>query len=202
MTRNAGADLTDDRSNLSRDVGVNVRARRTALGLSVAELARQSGVSGPFLSQLETGRCSISIPTLYRVAEALNTTPNELLPQAPGSVLVTRAGHGPMIEATESEHPQRPRLLTRRGPGVALEAFHYRIEAAEDEQQWYQHRGEDFVHVIAGAILVEFQDGRTVELATGDSLHHDGDVPHRWKLLGEGPAEAVIVVTIPPGAQR
>lgn len=186
-----------DRDDLARDVGATVRARRTEAGLSVAELARRTGVSGPFISQLETGRSSLSIPTLYRIAEALGVTPNALLPGAPGEQLVTRAGHGRVIPATATASPQQPQLITRTGEGVALEGYHYVIHPDDDEQQWYQHRGEDVVYVIAGSIVVEFDDGREVELGAGDALHHDGEVAHRWRLVGDTPAEAVIVLTVP-----
>jgi transcriptional regulator with XRE-family HTH domain len=187
-----------DPVDLTREVGLNVRSQRTAAGLSIAELARRAGVSGPFISQLEAGRSSLSIPTLYRIADALGLSPNGLLP-ALREDLVTRAGHGPVLQATTTEHPQEPRLLTRRGADVALEGFHYRIDPSHDAQHWYQHRGEDLVYVIAGCIAVEFADGREVELGAGDSLHHDGEVSHRWRLVGEQAAEALIVLTVPPG---
>jgi transcriptional regulator with XRE-family HTH domain len=182
--------------DLTREVGLSVRARRTAVGLSIAELARRAGVSGPFISQLEAGRSSLSIPTLYRIADALGTSPNGLLPVLKED-LVTRAGHGPVLPATQTDHPQEPRLLTRRGPDVALEGFHYLIDAGQDAQQWYRHRGEDLVFVIAGSIVVEFEDGREVELAAGDSLHHQGEISHRWRLAGQEPAEALVVITVP-----
>jgi transcriptional regulator with XRE-family HTH domain len=189
-----GADARDD---LAKDVGATVRTRRLEVGLSIAELARRTGVSGPFISQLEAGRSSLSIPTLYRIAEALGVAPNALLPGATTQQLVTRAGHGMVIPATATSSPQEPRLITRTGPGVALEGYHYVIDPSDDEQQWYQHRGEDVVYVVAGTIVVEFDDGREEQLGAGDALHHDGEVRHRWRLVGDTPAEAIIVLTVP-----
>ncbi|MFI7588691.1 helix-turn-helix domain-containing protein [Spongisporangium articulatum] len=188
------------KGDLARDVGGLVRARRLEAGLSVAELARRTGVSGPFISQLEAGRSSLSIPTLYRIADALDVSPNALLPGAGADrpdQLVTRAGHGTVLAATESPSPQQPRLITRTGPGVALEGYVYLIHPTDDEQQWWRHPGEDLVHVTRGRIVIEFEDGREVELGPGDSLHHDGDVAHRWRLVGDDDAEAVTVVTRP-----
>jgi transcriptional regulator with XRE-family HTH domain len=185
------------RDDLARDVGATVRARRTEVGLSVAELARRTGVSGPFISQLEAGRSSLSIPTLYRIAEALEVTPNALLPGGSSEQLVTRAGHGRVIPATSTPSPQQPRQITRTGAGVALEGYHYVIHPSDDEQQWYQHRGEDVVYVVSGTIVVEFDDGREEQLGAGDALHHDGEVRHRWRLVGDTPAEAIIVLTVP-----
>lgn len=51
-------------SELHDHVGREVKRRRLAAGMSIAELAQRADVSAPFVSQLETGRTSMSIPTL------------------------------------------------------------------------------------------------------------------------------------------
>jgi transcriptional regulator with XRE-family HTH domain len=179
-------------------VGAEVRSRRLAAGLSVAEVARRADVSAPFISQLETGRTSMSIPTLYRIATALGCTPNALLGGAtPAGSHLTRAGDGIRLSATDGTHSQRPRLISRTGPGVLLQAYHYVINPGDDPQEWYEHDGEDIVYVVRGSLDIEFGDGSRVALDAGDSLHHDGTTPHRWILRGDDEAEAVIVVGDP-----
>lgn len=175
-------------------VGAAVRTRRTAAGLSVAELARRAGVSGPFVSQLEGGRSSVSIPVLYRLASALGCAANDLLPLTGEVRRTTRAGGGPRYRVSEEDDegppPQRSRLLTRTGEGVLLEAHHYVIDPGDAEQDWFSQSGEVFVHVLRGALTVEFADGTSTDLDAGDSLHHEGEVPHRW-VLRAGPGGAV-----------
>lgn len=56
---------------LQRALGQVIRDRRKALGLTLAELARRTGVSLGYLSQIELGKNSASIETLYRVALGL-----------------------------------------------------------------------------------------------------------------------------------
>jgi transcriptional regulator with XRE-family HTH domain len=175
-------------------VAVEVRARRTALQMSIAELARRAGVSAAFISQVEAGRSSVSIPTLYRVATALGCTANTLLGNSDPRPHVTRAGAGPRLTAGSGEHSQLPRLLSRTGDDVRLESYHYVIEPGDDDQEWFQHTGEDFVYVITGSIAIEFDDGSTIELSAGDSLHHLGTIGHRWVLRGGTPAEVLCVV--------
>jgi len=179
-------------------VGAAVRARRTAAGLSVAELARRAEVSGPFVSQLEGGRSSVSIPVLYRLASALGCAANDLLPPVRGPRLATRSGEGPRYRVSDDDGgrpPQRSRLLTRTGEGVLLEAHHYVVDPGDAEQGWFAQPGEVFVHVLRGALAVEFSDGSSTELGAGDSLHHEGEVPHRWVLRGDETVEALAVVT-------
>jgi transcriptional regulator with XRE-family HTH domain len=178
-------------------VGQEVRARRVAARLSIAELARRAEVSAPFISQLEAGRTSMSIATLYRVAAALGCTANSLLGASGTRPHVVRAGSGPRLAASGGEHAQQPRLLSRTGGDVLLEAYHYVMSAADDEQEWFQHAGEDFVYVVSGAVVIEFGDGSETMLAAGDSLHHDGTVPHRWVLRDGDPAEVLAVIGSP-----
>lgn len=81
-----------------------------------------------------------------------------------------------------------------------LEAYHYVIEPDDDEQEWFQHEGEDFVYVIHGTISIVFDDGTETSLSAGDSLHHIGMVGHRWILRDGEPAEVICIVGAPPRA--
>jgi transcriptional regulator with XRE-family HTH domain len=190
-------------ADLRDHVACEVRNRRQAAGLSIAEVARRADVSAPFISQLEAGRTSMSIPTLYRVAAALGCRPNALLGgETKPHTHLTRAGEGVRLPASDSAHSQQPRLLSRTGDDVLLQAYHYAIHPDDDEQEWFEHAGEDVVYVVRGSIVIEFADRESVVLGPGDALHHDGTMPHRWVLHGDEPAEVVIVVGDPTSASR
>jgi transcriptional regulator with XRE-family HTH domain len=188
--------LGDDHRDVdpTEHLGEEISERRQNAGMSIAELARRSDVSAAFISQVESGRSSMSIPTLYRVATALDCTASALLGRSAPHTYVTRAGAGPQLAASTGEHAQSTRLLTRTGEDVLLESYHYVIDPSDDEQEWFHHSGEDFVYVIGGGIIVEFDDGSSVDLAAGDSLHHDGAIGHRWVLATAEPAEVLCVV--------
>ncbi len=66
-------------------LGASVRARRSALGLTLRALGEKAGVSERFLVQLEGGSGNISVARLLDVAEALGTSPASLLSQAEGA---------------------------------------------------------------------------------------------------------------------
>lgn len=175
-------------------LGSEIHSRRQAADLSIAELARRAGVSAAFISQVEAGQSSMSIPTLYRVAAVFGCTANALLGDSAPHTYVTRAGNGPQFAASSGDRAQSTRLLTRTGHEVLLESYHYVIDPSDDEQEWFHHGGEDFVYVIDGRITVEFDDGSSVQLGPGDSLHHQGSVGHRWMLDGDAPAEVLCIV--------
>ena len=165
--------------------------------MSIAELARRAEVSAPFISQLESGQTLLSLPTLYRVAGALGCSANALLGPSEPRPHVTRSGSGTRLRASGGRRAQRPRLLSRTGPDVLMEAYHYEMRPEDDVQDWFQHDGEDFVYVVSGSVVVEFEDGTTVELAARDSLHHEGVVAHRWRLRQPEPAEVLLTMAVP-----
>ncbi len=56
---------------LREQIGTAIRERRKALGLTLAEMAKRTDVSLGYLSQIELGKNSASIETLYRIALGL-----------------------------------------------------------------------------------------------------------------------------------
>lgn len=60
-------------------VGRNVRTMRQARGMTQEQLAEESGFSQQYISDLERGRRNPTIVSLYELAQALKSTPIELL---------------------------------------------------------------------------------------------------------------------------
>lgn len=73
--------------SIVRRVGSRVRARRHSLGLTAKELARRSGLSPRFVSQLEGGTANIAIGRLASVALALEVSVASLVEADPAGVI-------------------------------------------------------------------------------------------------------------------
>lgn len=56
---------------LREQLGAVIRERRKAMGLTLAEMAKRTSISLGYLSQIELGKNSASIETLYRIALGL-----------------------------------------------------------------------------------------------------------------------------------
>lgn len=63
---------------LRESLGAAIRERRKALGLTLAQMAQRTGVSLGYLSQIELGKNSASIETLYRISLGLGMRIAEL----------------------------------------------------------------------------------------------------------------------------
>ncbi len=60
-------------------LGDRLRARRTGLGMTLAEVAEKAGLSIPYVSNLERGRGNPTIDALRAIAVALDVSVSDLL---------------------------------------------------------------------------------------------------------------------------
>ena len=154
-------------------VGAAVRRRRRALELTLAVVAERSGLSVPFLSQVENERARPSRPSLERIADALRTTAVDLLAAAdPACSVDVLRSDGEVVAPGQA----RVRPLVRG---------HHQLHAMEfigdhDEGREFQHRNDELLYVVEGAIEVE-AEGRAHRLGRGDTLYLSGGVRHRWR---------------------
>ena len=72
-----------DRQRL-RALGANIRERRTAGELTLEDLANEAGLSVTYLGQTERGQRNPSVLVLWRIADALGITLDQLAASDPG----------------------------------------------------------------------------------------------------------------------
>lgn len=82
----SAADPSPERAALP-DVGEQIRDRRQSLGMSVRELARRLTLSPSLISQIERGKATPSVATLYAITTELKMSLDELFSeQSPTAV--------------------------------------------------------------------------------------------------------------------
>ncbi|MEU9705887.1 XRE family transcriptional regulator [Streptomyces sp. NPDC047981] len=173
----------DDKESLR--VGAAVKKRRRALKLTLAVVASRSGLSVPFLSQIENERARPSKRSLELVAGALETSAGELLAAAEAARTVD------VVRAEEHAHamPEGVRSLVRgRQQLHALE-----FTGERDAGREFQHRNDELLFVADGAAEVE-AEGRAYRLERGDTLYLSGGVRHRWRATEPGTRLLVVAV--------
>lgn len=65
------------------DFGANLRAYREEAGLTQEELGAIAGIQMADISRLESGLRDARLTTVFRLAQALNITPGQLLDERP-----------------------------------------------------------------------------------------------------------------------
>jgi DNA-binding transcriptional MerR regulator/uncharacterized cupin superfamily protein len=172
--------------------GQRFRRLRARRGLSLAQVARATGVSVGFLSSLERGQMHSSVATLRRIAKFYRTNILSLF---------ETAGENPRLVRPE----QRKILETNAGVrmellawgNTAMEPHLFRVRPRGGSGESYAHEGEEFLHVLRGAFEIWLGDNEHYRLKTGDSLYFESSTPHRWR--NPGSAETWLLwVNTPP----
>jgi transcriptional regulator with XRE-family HTH domain len=185
-----------------RALGAEIRRRRRDLGLTIVQLAEQAQISHPFLSQLERGLARPSMMTLARLADALGTTQVELMIAADSPAAA--AGKSAPIRVIRSHDGlQLPRGIARPGSaeGSTRLLVHGRaafypqefIEVHTDFGPYFGHDEDEWVYVVAGAIVADLGDHGQARLTEGDSLYYTGGTPHRWRVVDCSSARLIVV---------
>ena len=184
---------TPPRPNTLSELGQRLRALRTERQWSLMEVAEKSGLSVSFLSAVERGQSSISVASLFKLADAYGTT-------VPGLSPDYQSHHRSVL------HPrERPRYVAGRGlvviedliarPG-ALEAQRIEIQPDGGSEEGYTHPGEEFVYVLAGQLTFWIDESEHYELQAGDSLYFRSTRLHRWWNDGNTPT-TVLWINVP-----
>jgi len=159
--------------------GQRFRRLRTRRGLSLAQVARATGVSVGFLSALERGQMRSSIATLRRIARFYRTNILSLFETAGDNPRLVRPNQRKVLETTPDV---RMELLA--WGNTVMEPHLFRIKPGGGSGESYSHEGEEFLHVLRGQFDISLDGKEHYHLKPGDSLYFESSTPHRWKNPG------------------
>jgi DNA-binding transcriptional MerR regulator/quercetin dioxygenase-like cupin family protein len=167
------------RAERSLHPGQRFRRLRTRRGLSLAQVARATGVSVGFLSALERGQMRSSIATLRRIARFYRTNILSLFEPASDNPRLVRPNQRKILET----NPEVRMELLAWGNTV-MEPHLFRIKPGGGSGESYSHEGEEFLHVLRGNFEIWLDGKEHYQLKPGDSLYFESSTPHRWKNPG------------------
>ncbi|MYM64752.1 helix-turn-helix domain-containing protein [Pseudomaricurvus sp. HS19] len=101
-------------------VGYILETRRNELGFDQATVARAAGLSQPVLSRLEKGSASITMDQLFLLADALKTTPSEIIKVAETNAQVFNKDNSIDLMTTKQSNSNTNALLTGAAIGAVL----------------------------------------------------------------------------------
>jgi transcriptional regulator with XRE-family HTH domain len=182
-------------------VGPRVKALREAMDLSLRDLAERSGVSAPMLSQVERAETSPTLQVAARIAAGLELRLSQLLRlDEGGSVTVVRAGHGRRGGADGHAYE----ILSPPLPGQRAEVSRHRLDGGAatggpGDPPMHEPGARETAVVESGAVTLHV-DGERHELASGDCVTFDADLPHHFE--NHGKEEAVLLAVVSAGLRR
>jgi transcriptional regulator with XRE-family HTH domain len=175
--------------------GPRIRALREAMGFSLRDLAARSGVSAPMLSQVERGETSPTLAVAVKIAAGLELTLSQLLRLDEGQhVAVSRAG----ARRRYRHGKHRIEELTPPLPGQRADVSAHTLEPGGStggaaDPPMHEPGSRETAVVLAGTLALVV-DGSRHELAEGDSVTFDADLPHHFENEGEGPTRFIAVI--------
>jgi transcriptional regulator with XRE-family HTH domain len=163
-------------------LGRIVHDLRSSKGFTLVELAKATGLSPSFISQLERGLTRASLHSLAVLADALGSSAAAIL----SGTAQTEPDTVSFMAATDA-----PTLANPPGTGHALVLGKRALQplllvggSREFSDDYLVHAGDEFIYVLAGRIQFELAGEGTYDLARGDSLYYGPGIKHRWRQLG------------------
>ena len=183
------------------ELGSRIRILRQRKGLTLKDLSRQCELSVSFLSQIERGLSSFSIPSLRAICQALNVSLPDLLvlSDGPGMAFladprppeITRGDNQSYINLSDTSIKYR--FLSGGFPGRQFEALIGEMSPGYHNSP-ISHEGEEFGYVLEGSVKLAVGE-EAYSLGPGDSYHIVARTPHGCETRDEGSAKVLWVQT-------
>jgi transcriptional regulator with XRE-family HTH domain len=199
QARRAKLDVNRTRAETDSDdlvaLGVAIRAARQNAGLTLSELARESGVSNSFLSLVERGLSSPSLRTLHAIGRALGVGAHALLASTDAvAISLVRQTDARAFLRDEHDGVAERMLVTGRQKMIVFEIV---APPGSDSVEHVAHEGEEFIYILEGRLEVTLAGIRRDELGRGDTLYFPATIPHGWRVLGKRRARFILAGTPP-----
>jgi transcriptional regulator with XRE-family HTH domain len=187
------ANVSTKADSVSARVAHAIKLRREQVGLTLRDLASQSGVSASMISDIERGAKSPTISTLDALAQALGL-PMSALADSTARIHVVRAAERPNFIDTKSGAKRDSFGPTL--PGSKVEFLSYTVPPRKVAGPFAAHPSGtiEHMHLAAGSIRAVF-GSEAVTLEAGDSCTCFADTAHRFDNR-EGKVEALIYIVV------
>jgi transcriptional regulator with XRE-family HTH domain len=180
---------------MSLDVGTQLKAVRSAYGLSQRELAKRAGVTNGMISLIEQNRVSPSVSSLKKVLDGI--------PMSLAEFFTLDLSAGPQVFFSRNELTDLAggdvslRLVAAKRPNRALAILHERYAPGADTgADMLSHKGEEGGVIVKGRIELTVGAATRV-LGAGDAYYFSSAVPHRFRNPGREECE-IISANSPP----
>ncbi len=195
-------------SNSVPDVASRIRSLRKEKSLSLDELALRSNVSKSMISQIEGNKTNPTLTMIWKIAQGLETTVQELLEAAEdlrgaqqsaedgstSEILFSHTKKENFNQITADRPGLHFRVLTPMTNSEDLEIYRISIQPGSGlESQPHSPGTEEYLTLIRGELEVVSGENRGV-MHTGDFIMYNADDLHSMKNIGSETAEVHLVV--------
>lgn len=183
-------------NSLEVAIGHQVREFRMKLGMTVADLGRQAGLSAGMMSKIENGVTSPSLSTLQALSRALNVPVTAFFRkfEEQRDATFIKNGQGLVIERRGTRAGHQYQLLGHSiGKSLVVEPYIVILTERSDVFPLFQHAGQEFIYLLDGEVGYRHAD-KLYHMTPGNSLFFDADAPHGPEELKKLPIRLISVI--------
>ncbi|MGJ7542372.1 helix-turn-helix domain-containing protein [Variovorax sp. LT1R16] len=170
---------------------LHLKYLRVQSGMTLEDLARDSGLTRSYLSKIERGLSTPSIESALGIAKALGVTVDRLFgEQQKEDVISIVRGNGADAGDVENHLSLVAGINSKR----VMRAFIVRPGMKQKRGRiMSHHEGEEIIFVLSGKIEM-LVGTRRETLNPGDCVQFDSTIPHKLTALDDKPAAALVVI--------
>lgn len=180
---------------------------RLSNGLTLDDLAQQSGVSISTISKIENQQQNPSFETVLRVSRALKINFIHMLeppPEKPANMarrVITHAAQAPKYPSEYYDYLAHATELSAKTM-VPL-VMRVKSRSVPPLEEWSVHDGEEFVYVLDGTLELHTEQYAPATLHKGDSCYLDSTMRHAYVSKSKADASIIaICLSIRPFPER
>jgi transcriptional regulator with XRE-family HTH domain len=169
--------------------------------MGLMQLGQRTGLSAALLSKIENCKLVPTIPTLLRIAMALDVTLDHFFQNEQRRHLIsfTRKEERDQLPGLPTATGD-PYILTRLDAGTGERKFHpYLAEflpLTKEDAKPHAHLGFEFIHVVRGTLRLLLGSDEHL-MCAGDSIYFDSNLRHSYRCLSEERCVAFMVLAYP-----
>ena len=177
-----------------RLISERIRELREIFGLTVEEMARETGVGTAEYAEYENNGENIPISVLYHISQRFGVDLSEILTGESARIStlqICSRGQGRTIDRFAGYMYED---LAPRFRGKVMEPLLVTLIPGEPAAALVTHNGQEFNLVLEGTVVLLY-DGKEHSLNAGDAVYFDPTHPHSQKAAGNVKARFLTVIT-------
>ena len=185
------------------EIGKRIKALRSEKGITLEQLAKQTGFTKGYLSKVEKSKKAPPVSTLGNIAQAFNVTISSLLgEESPRtSLCLVRRGERPLIARDGTAFGYSYEAMAYNYPNKIMEPFILTLPLGRKKKTFYQHEGEEILFVIQGSMKF-IHGSKDYIVNEGDCVYFDSSIPHFGESIGRKEVKCFMVICNPTNGRE
>ncbi len=178
-------------------IGKRLREIRRANGWTLSDVARRTGVSIGTLSKLENERTELNFTSVNKLASGLGLRIIDLTslePNTTGKRALTRGSSGSVFSTGDVDFEVLCSEISDSREAYLRATI--KARAFDPDAHWHRHKGQEFIYVLKGTLVLYSELYEPEVLKAGDSMLFDASMGHFYTSRGRGLAEVLITMSL------